>query len=485
MQNLLSSGSTENDCKDQDAILNTCLETFNKVFHVSQNHLNKIVETLQAMENEKRNHMRSHYDQKLNICRVSYRLEQSYMSSKSKVETLDVGGKMNLYYKEKIDHLARELEQTQAMRNVQDSTLIETQESLTEERKKLQCTNDDFKEYKEVMQEKCSNLEDNLNGKRKQEVWAHFKIAHLKKKVKKANETLQTKTQECYKKQAEIKELQSRLKRSLEIREGLERAFEKRASIRGRLEILQENNKLQKKKSCSSISFPKLRKTCVEKGIQVRMNQQGTEMKDQGVDTPPFFSDQLDHLQHLKDETEHSLQESNKTRDHALRQNEAYRSLVSGSNIAIILASKHRELCSKFKSIDTEILHDLTTKSLLPKKEREGKEREENKSVEGEKPSTPPYSNDKHSKGIIYVEDHASKRMKTEQISKSATECNTFGGICGTQIACSFLKNAHAEQEAATVISPCAVNRESTQETPPIPKLSEFEGTYICGSLIT
>lgn len=483
IENFCSNKDPENENLNLEDIQNACAQTFDKIFHVSQSQLNHVVEALQTMENEKRNHMRSHYDQKLNMCRVSYRLEQNYRSNKSKVETLDNGGKMHLYYQGKIHQSRAELEQCQTMRQVQDKTLHESQQSLKKTQDNLHETIDTFSDYKGVMEEKCSRLEDELNRKRKQEVWAHFEIAHLKKKAKIADRVLCSKKKECKTKQTETKELQSRLKRSLEIREGLERAFERRASIRGRLDILQENNQLQKKRPCTGNGLPKIRRVCVDKGTQARLSR-GAEMKDQGLDSPPFFTDQLDQLKRIKDETEQLLRDTNEKRDHAVRQNEAYRRLVSGKSIAMILATKHRELCSNPKSMDAEILYDLTMPQGILTEEIQ-------KNEPIEKKSTPT------------IADTTRRQLQSNPLVQKKAELKLFGGICGTQIdsinpeGCSQ-KNEYIDEKPEPIIV-ASINRQSTLSIskiaelgsfggtlsiPKIEQLGSFGGTYVSGNQI-
>ena len=352
----ISNQSTEDENLTIQHIKDACSNSFKEILEVSQTQLAEIVAILQSSENEKRMHMRSHYDQKLNICRVSNRLEREHSSEKSKVEALDIGDKMNTYYKEKIRQCNADLDEYKAARQVQDATLHECQNCLKETQRNLLCNIDKFSTYKGTMEDKCSKLEDELNLKIKQEVWAHFKISLLKKKVKTANDELSSKKKECKSRQTNIKELQSRLKRSIEIREGLERAFERRASIRGRIDILNENNKLERSRPCTRQK--KVRRICTDKGTQIFLSR-GAEMKDQAVDSPPFYSDQLGLLNQNYQEAKQLLDESNKKRDHAVRQNEAYRRLMSGNNFAMILATKHRGL-GTLKPMDAKILRELT-----------------------------------------------------------------------------------------------------------------------------
>ena len=350
-----------------EEVKDLCKQKIDEILQISQTQLKRMVEILHAKENEKRNHMRLHYDQKLNICRVSHRLEREHNSCKSRVHELHVGEKMHEYYKAKIRQINAELEQCQARRQVQDQTLNESQQVLVRTEHILRGTVDEFNAYRTVMEEKCATLEEKLTWKRKQEVWAHFRIVHLKKKVKTAERALHFKKTECKKKIGEMKELENRLKTSMEIRGGLERAFELRACIRSRSGIrgvLQEDDKIQ-------ISRPPTRQmprtptrqmtkhcTCLDKGVQTSLHR--PETKHQGVDTSPFYTDQLNQLNRLKEEAEQHLHLSNKKEEQSTRQNEAYRRLMSGKSFAMILAAKHRELCEKPTSMDAEILYDLT-----------------------------------------------------------------------------------------------------------------------------
>ena len=83
-------------------------------------------------------------------------------------------------------------------------------------------------------------------------------------------------------------------------------------------------------------------------------------MKDAEVDTAPFYQDEINTLLRMKNDSDRLCQIANEKTENATKQNEAYRRLMSGKSIALILASKHRELSENPRSLDAEILYNLS-----------------------------------------------------------------------------------------------------------------------------
>jgi len=340
-----------------EQVKDLCKNAIDNILLETQGHLSHALQSIRMHENEKMNHIRRHYDEKLNTCRVSHLLERDRLCLKTRVQTEHIGEKLEVYYKKQIHESSLEFENCQVMRRLQDQTLQESQQCLTRTENALHNTRDEYCSFKESSEEKVVEIENMLNFKRKQEVWAHFKIVHLKKKARVAERALLVKKRECKEKEEEVNELQRKLKTSIDIREGLERAFEKRASIRGRLDILNETNKLSKSRPQTS-EYKRLR-TCANASTQAILRR-GEEMKDTEVDTSPFYHDEVNTLLRMKKDSDRLCQIANEKMENATKQNEAYRRLMSGKSIALILASKHRELSENPRSLDAEILYNLS-----------------------------------------------------------------------------------------------------------------------------
>lgn len=339
-----------------EQVKDLCKNAIDNILLETQRHLSHALQSIRMHENEKMNHMRRHYDEKLDTCRVSHLLEREHLCLKSRFRTEHIGEQMEAYYKKQIHISSVELENCQVMRRLQDQTLHESQQCLARTNSALNNTRAEYCSFKESIEEKVVRIEDMLTLKRKQEAWAHFKIVHLKKKTRMAQRALMVKKRYFKEKEEEIKELQRRLKTSVDIRGGLERSFERRASIRGRLDILNETNKLSK-------SRPQTReclRPCSSNASTQAILRRGGEMKDAEVDTAPFYHDKINTLLRLKKDSDRLCQIANEKTENATKQNEAYRRLMSGKSIALILASKHRELSENPRSLDAEILYNLS-----------------------------------------------------------------------------------------------------------------------------
>lgn len=415
-----------------EEITKLCKEKLERILHTSQSQLMRIVSTMHNKENEVRNHMRWHYDEKLKTCRISHLLERRHESTKAQIDALDEGERMKDEYMAKIRELESQLVQSEDMRRVQDNTLNECQQCLTKTQAGWKNTAEEFATYKQETDEKCAELESILNTKRKQEVWAHFKIMHLKEGLAKTDKALTLKRKETKKLCAERKHLKSKLKVSVEIREGLERAFEKRAAIRGRLDALHEDQSVTTSSHHRTASRCSSARSRHGTGYSLLRTQKLAEparrkvtVKHQGLDAPPFYADEVSRLNCEIDEFETRLENANLEHEKALRQNQAFNRLLSGQNLATILASKHRELSSDPGSLDAKLLYNLnggqsgalgesdrlrqsfTTEEVIPKKRKTATRSEE----------------------------------KSQSIPKTHDISAVFGGICGQQLETPFDQN--------------------------------------------
>ncbi len=346
-------------------IMCKCENKAREILVSSQKKMIDAIESVHNKENEHKNHIRLHYDDKLNTCRVSYLLQNRHASKMLHLKKMEAQTEIQEHYSSKLKVMSSLLQQSQDVVRVQEKTVVECQERTRSMEKELDVTRNEFETFKVTMTTKCNKLEEDLNRKTKQEVWAHFKIMHLKKKLKKVGRLLQVKKHQCKGLVKDVKELEDKLRVSLDIREGMEKSFERRARIRGRFDILndQDSHNLGATKFTRRVHSSSTCRTCsrqssdyekCEKQCQTDCTQ--AEFKDQAVDSPPFFDDEINTLKHELAELHIKL----KNYQVALRQNEAYKRLLSGKNIAMILASEHRKL-AKPKSLDAELLYDLTS----------------------------------------------------------------------------------------------------------------------------
>lgn len=396
-----------------------CKNIIDNVRTATNEHLSHALQSIHASENIKMNHMRHHHDQKLSICRVSHRLERDHDCLKSKFCKLDMTEKMEERYKAQAHQMDAELERCRTMRKVQDKTLQECQQTLSRTANTLNETRNEYRRFKESSNERILKIEEMLNVKRKHQVWAHFKIVGFKKKANKAEHALELKKRDCKKKQEELKELQGRLRTSIDIREGLQRAFEKRATIRGRLYILNESNKNNKRRPVTR-NCQRSRTSCAIASTQATLHH-GKEMVHAYVNSSPFYNDEINALRRMKEDSDHVYEMANEKLEHVTKQNEAYRRLISGKGIALILASKHRELSENPTSMDAEMLYNLTVPSSVLTNESS---QEKDCIVQRPKSST-------------------SKRKLGARIPiPVVSEMSCLGGITGNQIKLSWMQQA-------------------------------------------
>lgn len=327
------------------------------------NKISTLIESIHDRENERKNMLRLQYDDKLSISRLSYLLQQRHASDLLMMQNVQNVKEMKTTYTAKLNNLNGILQQSQDTIQVQEKYLKESIDKANKMEEMWKCTQQDFEMFKTDMSHKFNKLKEDLNRKIKQEVWAHFKIMNLKRKLKKSEKMLYTNKISQKNLILNIRELKERLKVSLEIRSGMEKSFERRATIRGRVDIFNqekiplESSKLYNNKPINRQS--KIRTNRNEK--QCQTEHRPIKLKHQGVNSSPFFTDTIKALKqqvkHLESKVEKDMQKYELVKF----QNDAYKRLISGKNIARILASEYRDLSTKPNSMEAQILYDLTS----------------------------------------------------------------------------------------------------------------------------
>lgn len=323
------------------------------------------IELIHNKENEMKNHIRFHYDDKLSTCRVSYLLQNKHLSELLMVKKLENDEEMKDYYDTKLKQLGAMYQKSQDIVRVQGKTVIECQVRASHLEKELKETVDEFETFKADMTEKYNKIEHNFNRKVKQEVWAHFKIMNLKKKLKKAERLLHLKNMRLKSIIDDTDELKEKLKVSLEIRSGMEKSFERRATIRGRLGILNQEIMLPDKNIRATNSKSMIcqrRRSEKQRSLSDKMCQTDCnhiQVKNQAVDCSPLFTEMNNQIEQL----ESKIARETKIYELATKQNEALKRLISGKNLGMLFSSEYRELATKPTSLEAQTLYDLT----LPK----------------------------------------------------------------------------------------------------------------------
>ncbi len=335
------------------------------------------MQTVHNKENKRKNHIRYHYDDKLNVCRVSYKLQNNHEFKVLQLRKKEDEAEMQCVYESQINDLSLKLNNAKDVIRVQENTVLHSQLKALHTEKELEQTKNAYQEYKKDMTQKYDKLECDWNRIKKQEVWAHFKIMTLKKKVKKHERSLVIKKTQHRSLLKEIQDLSERLRVSVGIRTGLEKAFEKRARIRGRLDIMNQQemmryNQTPLQKSRTVENGQQNNKKCITRSCQTE--ERSAEMKDRGCVAPPFLDDIVKSLQFNIENIHKELRDEREQSSVAKRQNEAYRRLISGKNIALILATEHRNLFERPNSMEAKILFELTQPNgiLLEKKSASG-----------------------------------------------------------------------------------------------------------------
>ena len=350
---------------DGDILTKKCEKKARDILTSSWKKMNHAIQLVHNKENERKNHMRYHYDDKLSICRVSNKLQNHHDFKVLQLRKMEEEAAMQGHYEYQIQELTAKLHHANDIIRVQESTVVQSQIKAIQLEKELKETTLAYDEYKTFMSKKYNTLENDWNRIKKQEVWAHFKIMHLKKKVKRHEKSLLLKKSQHGKLIKEIKELSDRLRVSMEIRTGMEKSFEKRASIRNRLDILNQQEMMKNCKppqhhSSQQEGFVHCFQNNSCRPMSCQTEHQIIEMKDVGTDVPPYYHNIVKVLQcniaflqtQLINEREEAMVRK--------RQNEAFKRLVSGKNLALILASEQKNLIQRPNSMEAKILYQLT-----------------------------------------------------------------------------------------------------------------------------
>lgn len=315
-------------------------QIFLKVVEENLHHyVDRALSSMHRHENEKVNRIRQAYDEKLTQCRISNLLERKQEIKKSQGEIHDSSEQMKNFYMQEIASARLKIQELKAMQDVQEQSLRTSRELLKETQTNLMQVEEQYYDYRKTSEERQKEMEMLLDFKRKQEVWAHFKIVSLKKKTALALKEQSRKKLRLIAKEQEIHQLQSKLQTSIDIRDGLSKAFEKRASIRGH--DVSEKRQISSRASARPMSNCGIRNTVyTEVCIQTNLQRNGCETKSIGVDSAPFYHDILKKLQHERDIllNENTVLKNNFQR--ALKQNEAFKNIFSGNILQLALASR-------------------------------------------------------------------------------------------------------------------------------------------------
>ena len=313
------------------------------------------IDEIHKKENEKKNHIRFHYDDKLSTCRLSYLAQNNHLSKKMNAERLESERYIKESYQSQTESLSEMVVHLQEVVRIQEATMIECREGKYLKEKELKEIQHEFDTFKSHMNEKYLNCEQTLERITKQEVFAHFKIIYLKKKLAIAERTLQVAKEQYKGLMSKSKELRQRLRVSLKIRTGMKQSFEKRAALRGRLDIL-HTEKAQRRGRNASCGICR---QFHEKQCQTDIRR--IELKNQAIDTAAFDRDEIVQLKQRIDDIETKAATDLAKYETSTKQNKAYKRLISSKNIANILASEHKSLCAKPNSLDAQLLYDLTS----------------------------------------------------------------------------------------------------------------------------
>ena len=361
-----------------------CGEKMEEVLKMSQNHLTWVFEIMHNKENDTRNHMRSHYDELLTACRVSYRLERDRYSNLSLAQQEIISKKMSSFYREKIKDLRRIIEQNQDEHRMLKKNIVESKTRADRIEKDFQDVNDEFHLYRSRTEEALKQLKSELNQKRKQEVWAHFKINHQKKKLKTMERKFEMKKKDLKEQKNKGKILQDRLDVSLRVRSGLEKAFERRICARGRFDDRRQDTfslstkrpqtslTPQRPSTVFSINTSKRRpnttigcETSRDGASLLRHSRwKGVEAKGKKTNTRGTNTNDPLTMENLE-MMESRLVDLTGRYEAVNRQNVAYKKLLTGQNIAMILATQHRNVCPETIANNADLFHELVPSSSI------------------------------------------------------------------------------------------------------------------------
>ncbi|GFH46867.1 predicted protein [Chaetoceros tenuissimus] len=314
-------------------------QIFLKVVEEDLHHyIDRALSSMHKHESEKVNRIRQAYDEKLNQCRISNLLERKQEVKKSQGEIYDTSEQMKNLYMQEIASARLKIQELQAMQDIQEQSLRTSRELLKETQTNLMKVEEQYYDYQQTSEQRQKEMEALLDFKRKQEVWAHFKIVSLKKKTALALKEQSRKKLQLVAKEKEIYQLQSKLQTSIDIRDGLSKAFEKRASIRGH--DVSIKRQISSRASARPVSNCKTRNS-VFNDVCIQTNlQRKSETQSVGLDSAPFYHDILKKLQQEIDSLLNENKVSKKNFQRALKQNEAFKNIFSGNILPLALASR-------------------------------------------------------------------------------------------------------------------------------------------------
>lgn len=347
----------------------------NQITRVSEMHLSEAIEVLHTNEEKRIQTIKNQYEEKLSMSRKSHRIEREQQCFEVQAQSRSLEEKLESYYKDKLVQANMEIEKYVEMSKVQDQILYESQQSNERVERMLHEAKDKYLTYKAAMESKISRMKEKLECKRVYGIWTRFQIAQLRKNRRLAEQALINKQKEIEKIFLEVKELKSKLSTSMKIRQGLEKAFEKRAEIRGlpnnalamRLQQRRRLSSLTKKPTPRSGNRGGERKNGVNIGIQAVLLREdgGAETKDAEVDASPSCSCQ--EMIHSKS-TQMMLKAimpqeifiyCRKQLENVLSQNVAYRRLLPGETYDMLWSPSRRDMMLNKHLLDIEFLHDL------------------------------------------------------------------------------------------------------------------------------
>jgi hypothetical protein len=327
--------------KERDYVtIDKVKQIFLKVVEENLRHyVDQALSVMHQHENEKVNRIRQAYDEKLDQCRLSNLLERKKEIKKSQGEIHDSSEQMKNFYMQEIASARLKIQELKAMQDIQEQSLRTSRELLKETQTNLMQVEEQYYDYRQKSEKRQTEMENLLDLKRKQEGWAHFKIVSLKKKTALALKEQARKKLRLITKEKEIHQLQSKLQTSINIRDGLSKAFEKRASIRGH--DVSVKRQISSRASARPMSNCGIRNTVyTEACIQTNLQRNYCETKSIGVDSAPFYHDILKKLQHERDSLLNEIKVSKNNFQRALKQNEAFKNIFSGNILQLALASR-------------------------------------------------------------------------------------------------------------------------------------------------
>jgi len=313
-----------------------------------------------------RNHMKSHYDKIINDSRVAYRLEREYFMKQSLTKEFEIKCDIADNYKSKIRSLDILLEQSNDEKRTQERTLTELQEQV-QAANKLRDTIHSSQLQRVDDENKINLLINKLDMKRKRDVHSTIKINWLEKKLKQTEHQLDMKKIESIDYQGAVKGLKEKLRVSKKVRARLEKVFERRVLLRGRLECCTEGSNLMQRKVNDRVMLEKNRSRSLKSqnppnALQLSISRSQQIMcEDKETNTTGAFMDveQINQMRNIMFNMDMGLTQMKQENNLMRKQNNAYKHLLTAKNMGIILAATHRDLCSYPNLMEARMLDDI------------------------------------------------------------------------------------------------------------------------------